>query len=174
MIDWRTKDLGIGIRRRSNGAEAEARAPKSERGRAVDIAECSSDRVSTARSTVQRSRNRTSAFAGWTFTSTASAGSVTSRKNDGLTPATMVDRYAASTARAIPASRTARPLIERNPRRVDVPTSAGRCDETTGMNRAGNVVDVEKIFRVSPTPDRAEAGPDAGHRRECERVLTVV
>jgi len=50
---------------------------------------------------VQRSRKRTSALADAVHID-ASAGTVTLRKKDGLTPATIVDRYAASTAGAIP------------------------------------------------------------------------
>ena len=55
-----------------------------------------------------------------------SAATTTSRNSVGRTPAGIVDRYAASAARTIPVSRTARPLTERNTRRVAVPTSAGR------------------------------------------------
>jgi hypothetical protein len=47
---------------------------------------------STSRSMAARSRKRTSAFAGWTLTSTSPSGTSRNRKSEGCTPSGMVVR----------------------------------------------------------------------------------
>ena len=113
---------------------------------------------STPRSTMCRSRKRTSSFAGWTLTSTASPGRSIKRKTDGRSPGATVERYPAS------AARTRKRVADRSPR-ARGRTLCGRprlrlrgaLREALHVKRAHPVAHLEQRVGERPSPEPGDA-----------------
>ncbi len=107
---------------------------------------------------------------------------------DGRIPAGSVERYAPSTARAMPGSRTARPLTMTTTRREAAPTSPGRstspatwtvpCTPSTSTNRAAKSCPHTEATRArneaAGASTRASRPSEVTRRRSSGRVSARV